>query len=283
MKVAIIGADGQLGTDICLEFLKTNNEIIQLTEKDLDISNLQMVSKVLDSVRPDILINTAAFHHVEKCQENPIRAFEVNALGAKNLAILSLKNNIRLIHISTDYVFDGLKKKPYIETDRPVPLNVYGNTKLSGELFIESIASRYVILRSSGLYGHSPCLGKGGLNFVDLMLKLSKEKNEIRVVDHEVLTPTSTVEVARQIVKISNSDLHGLCHATAEGQCSWYEFAKEIFRLKKIQINLNIAGANEFPAKVPRPFYSVLENKVLKTNQLNIFKSWQDGLKEYLS
>jgi len=283
MKVAIIGANGQLGSDICREFSKTNHKIIELLQDDIEVSSLQSVSKVMDAVRPDILINTAAYHQVDKCQENPVRAFEVNAIGARNLAILALKHNIYLIHISTDYVFDGLKKKPYIETDRPVPLNVYGNSKLSGELFIESIASRYVILRTCGLYGKNPCIDKGGLNFVDLMQKLAKERTEVRVVDHEVLTPTSTVELARQIVKISDSDLHGICHATAEGYCSWYEFAEEIFRVKNIKTTLNVAGANEFPVKVPRPFYSVLENKVLKTNKINTFKNWKEGLREYLS
>lgn len=283
MKIAIIGANGQLGTDICLEFEKTNAELIRLTENEIDISDLPAVSAIFDKLRPDVIINTAAYHNVDKCQENPIRAFEVNALGARNLAIASLKHNAYLIHISTDYVFDGFKKKPYIETDRPVPLNVYGNTKLSGEHFIESIAGRYLIMRTSGLYGNSPCMAKGGLNFVNLMLKLAKERDEIRVVDHEILTPTSTVELARQIVRIHDSNLHGLVHATAEGQCSWYEFAKEIFRLKNVSTTLNIAGPNEFPAKVPRPNYSVLENKVLKTHNLNSFKSWQEGLAEYIS
>lgn len=282
MKVAVIGSNGQLGTDICNEFQKTNAELFKLTENDIEISNLQGVFTVFDKIKPDVIINTAAYHNVEKCEQNLIRAFEVNAIGARNLANASLRHNAYLIHISTDYVFDGFKKKPYVETDRPVPLNVYGNTKLSGEHFIESIANRYVILRTSGLYGHSPCLAKGGLNFVNLMLKLSKERNEIRVVNNEILTPTSTVELARQIVKIHQSDLHGLVHATAEGQCSWYEFAREIFRLKNITTTLNIAEPNEFPSKVPRPLYSVLENKNLKSVNLNIFKPWQEGLKEYL-
>ena len=186
------------------------------------------------------------------------------------------------MHVSTDYVFDGSKESPYEEHDAPRPLNVYGNTKLAGEYFVRSITEKHFVLRTSAIYGKSPCRAKGGLNFVELMLKLAKERGEVRVVDSEFITPTPTPELARQMVVLSRCDSYGLYHATAEGSCSWYEFAKQIFALTNTKVSLKVAGLNEFPAKVPRPKYSVLENRALKSRGLNVFTPWQDGLREYL-
>jgi dTDP-4-dehydrorhamnose reductase len=207
----------------------------------------------------------------------------VNGVGSINLALVCNELDKPLLHIGTDYVFDGKKGKPYIESDKPLPLNVYGNTKLSGEHFIESMAKKYYILRVSGIYGKNPCLAKGGMNFVDLMLKLAKEREEVRVVDDEVLTPTFTEDIAAQIVKLAHADPeYGLYHCTAESRCSWYEFAKEIFSLTKSSVTLNKAAPGEFAIKVNRPKYSVLENKFLKDQNLNFMPPWQDGLKRYL-
>lgn len=187
-----------------------------------------------------------------------------------------------VIHISTDYVFDGKKGEPYVEGDAPLPLNVYGTAKLAGEHFVRSLNPKHFILRTSALYGRHPCRGKGGLNFVELMLKLGRERGKVRVVASEVVTPTSTAELAKQIVLLSRSDAHGLYHATAEGSCSWYEFAKEIFEATNTTVQLGVAGPDEFPAKVPRPAYSVLENRALKTQGLNVFKTWREGVRDYL-
>jgi dTDP-4-dehydrorhamnose reductase len=221
-------------------------------------------------------------HHVENCESEPDKAFAVNALGARNLALVARDIGAVLTHVSTDYVFDGGKTSPYEETDAPRPLNVYGNTKLAGEYFVRSILDRCFVLRTSGLYGKAPCRAKGGRNFVDLMLKLAKERGEVRVVDSERVTPTSTRELARQMVVLSRCDRYGLYHATPEGSCSWYEFAQEIFLISSAKVSLKIAAADEFPAKVPRPSYSVLENRALKLFGLNTFGPWQDGLREYL-
>ena len=222
-------------------------------------------------------------HHVENCEKEPEKAFAVNALGARNLAVATREHDATLMHVSTDYVFDGAKGSPYVESDTPNPLSVYGNTKLSGEYFIRSTANRHFVLRTSAIYGGSPCRAKGGLNFIELMLKLARERGEVRVVDSEVVTPTSTVDLARQMVALSRCDFYGLYHATAEGSCSWHEFAREIFALTSNKVDLQIAGPNEFPAKVPRPKYSVLENCGLKDHKLNVFRQWQEGLREYLS
>jgi dTDP-4-dehydrorhamnose reductase len=231
-----------------------------------------------------MVINTAAFHDVEKCENEPVKAFEVNALGARNLAEVCNDVNAALMHISTDYVFDGKKRAPYVETDKPMPLNVYANTKLSGEHFVEAIAKKFYILRVSGIYGKNPCLGKGGMNFVELMLKLSKSRPEVRVVDNEFLTPTSTVEIARQIIKMIDSNAeYGLYHTTAGGSCSWYEFAKEIFEITKPNIAFNKAEPGEFAVKVNRPEYSVLENKFLQDQGIDIMRHWKEGLRDYLT
>ena len=282
MKVAVIGALGQLGADVSEEFTRNNDEVVKLDVPEIDIVDIDSVNAVLKEVKPDCIINTAAYHQPEECEKNPLKAFEVNALGSKNLALVANDLDSFLLHISTDYVFNGDKKMPYFETDMPQPLNVYGNTKLSGENFIAAIAKKYMIFRTSGLYGKNPCRGKGGMNFVQLMLKLGRERDEVRVVDHEVLTPTYTKELARQLVKCSRPDIYGVAHATAECQCSWYQFAREIFEIAKIDVELNVAEPGEFPEKVARPYYSVLENNVLKEYNQNTFRNWEVGLREYL-
>ena len=187
-----------------------------------------------------------------------------------------------LIHVSTDYVFDGKKGKPYLESDAPLPLNVYGNSKLAGEYFVRTLNSKHFVLRTSALYGKHPCRAKGGLNFVDLMLKLARERGSVRVVDSEIVSPTATSDVADQIVALSRCDAYGLYHATAEGSCSWFEFAREIFSVADIEVKLEVASPAEVPAKVPRPCYSVLENRGLKDQNLNLFQPWKVGLMKYL-
>ena len=188
-----------------------------------------------------------------------------------------------MAYVSTDYVFDGKKGAPYLETDVAAPLNAYGITKLAGEHFTAAIAAKHFVLRVSAIYGQQPCRAKGGLNFVELMLKLSQERDELRVVDDEFITPTPTVQIAAQLVALSRSSNYGLYHGTAEGSCSWYEFASEIFRVTGARVRLEKARPGEFPAKVPRPKYSVLENRALKTARLNVFTDWRDGLNGYLN
>lgn len=282
MKIAIIGANGQLGNDLATAFRAAGDEVVSLSHSDIEVSDAQSVSGALERARPEVIVNTSAMHHVENCEQEPAKAFGINALGARNLALAARELDAALMHVSTDYVFDGAKASPYVEEDAPRPLNVYGITKVAGEHFVRATAPKHFVIRTSGLYGKSPCRAKGGLNFIELMLKLAKERGKVRVVDSEIVTPTSTAELAQQIVKLSRSSAYGLYHATAESSCSWYEFAREIFTLTDTTVQLEIAGPNEFPAKVARPKYSVLENRGLKTQGLNIFKHWQHGLREYL-
>jgi dTDP-4-dehydrorhamnose reductase len=283
MNIAVIGSNGQLGTDVVNEFRRNGDDVYPLNHSDIELSSMDSVVSRLEDLHPEIIVNTAAMHHVEKCEHEPEKAFAVNALGARNLSVGAQERGAILIHVSTDYVFDGAKGRPYEESDAPNPLNVYGNTKLSGEYFVRSTVDKHFVLRTSAIYGRSPCRAKGGLNFVELMLKLARERGEVRVVDNEVVTPTSTVDLARQMVALSRCDSYGLYHATAEGSCSWHEFAREIFGLTNTKVNLQVAGPNEFPSKVPRPKYSVLENRGLKNHKINVFRPWQQGVREYLS
>jgi dTDP-4-dehydrorhamnose reductase len=282
MKIAVVGANGQLGSDLVAAFAEAGDSVSGLTHAEIDIAELQSVTRALEGIQPDVVVNTAAMHHVENCEREPEKAFAVNGIGSRNLATAARDLGAALMHVSTDYVFDGAKGSPYLEEDNPRPLNVYGITKLAGEHFVRATIAKHFVVRTSGLYGKSPCRAKGGLNFIELMLKLAKERGEVKVVDSEVVSPTSTAELARQLVRLSHSDCYGLYHATAEGSCSWYEYAREIFALTGTSVRLKIAGADEFPAKVPRPKYSVLENAALKRHGLNVFNPWQDGLRRYL-
>lgn len=283
MNVAVLGANGQLGRDVAAAFSAQGNAVTNLTHEQVEAANPDSIQTALEGVRPNLVVNTAAFHHVEKCEADPALAFAVNGLGARNVAQVTNSLGATLIHISTDYVFDGAKDKPYTEDDPPNPLNVYGNTKLSGEHFVRATNPQHFVVRVSAIYGENPCRAKGGLNFVELMLKLSQERPELRVVDDEFVTPTPTEQIARQLVELSRSSHYGLYHATAEGSCSWYEFAAAIFEMTGTKVRLERARPGEFPAKVPRPKYSVLENAALKSRSLNVFTHWKDGLQNYLA
>jgi dTDP-4-dehydrorhamnose reductase len=282
MKITVIGANGQLGTDVVRAFEANGDDVCPLTHGDMEVANADSVRQALRTAAPDVVVNTTAMHHVERCEQDPAAAFAVNALGARNLAQATRELGASLLQISTDYVFDGEKGEPYVERDAPLPLNVYGNTKLAGEHFVRSLNPKHFVLRTSALYGKSPCRGKGGLNFVELMLKLARERGKVRVVNDEIVSPTPTAELAKQIVALSRSDAYGLYHATAEGSCSWYAFAKEIFDVTHTKVQLEMASPGEFPAKVPRPAYSVLENQALKAEGLNLFKTWREGIHDYL-
>ena len=282
MKVVVIGANGQLGSDVAIAFAEKGDEVCSLTHADIEVADLDSASRALRGLRPQLIVNTAAMHHVEKCEREPEKAFAANALGPRNLALVARDLGASLMHVSTDYVFDGSKMSPYVEQDAPRPLNVYGITKLAGEHFVRCVTGKHFVVRTSGLYGKHPCRAKGGLNFVESMLKLARERGEVRVVDNEVVTPTSSAELARQMVVLSRSDCYGLYNATAEGSCSWYEFAREIFAATGTRVSIKVAAPTEFYAKAPRPKYSVLENRELKAHGLNRFEPWQNGLRRYL-
>jgi len=282
MKIAVIGANGQLGSEIVSAFLKNGDDVIELNHDKIELEKFEIVERVLFETQPEMIVNTAAMHNLEKCEKEPIKTFMVNGIGLRNLSLVSKIMNCILVHISTDYVFDGRKKAPYLESDYPAPLNVYGNSKLSGENFICSIMQKYFIVRTSGIYGSKPCRAKGH-NFVELIFKLAKEQDEIRVVDNEVLTPTYTVNLAKQILNLTMTKKFGLYHATSQGKCSWYEFAKKVLQISETKIKLSKADPSEFPAKTARPTYSVLRNYNLQNLNMDCMPDWEVALKEYLN
>ena len=279
MKIALIGADGQLGFDL-LNLLPTE-KCRPLFYPDFDVREAQKTRDILQSLAPDVVINTAAFHRVDECEDRPEEALIVNAVAVRNLALICRERNAVLVHFSTDYVFDGRKRTPYVEEDEPAPLNVYGVSKLAGEYFVRSLCRKYFLIRTCGLYGSAGCREKG-MNFVELMIHLEKSGRPLRVVDDQWVTPTSTEELAGRILELLGTERYGLYHMTNEGQCTWYEFAREIFSLVGRAANLSPIDSQAYGAKARRPAYSVLENQRAKALGITDFSPWREALKNYL-
>ena len=252
-----------------------------LAHEDMDIGDEVAVGRVLGALRPDVVVNTAAFHNVPRCETEPERAYALNALAPRRLARTCTELGARLVHVSTDYVFDGAKRAPYVETDRAMPLNVYGVSKLAGEHEVLGCAGDHQVVRSSGLYGIRPCRAKGG-NFIDTMYRVAAQQPEVRVVDDEILTPTFTADLAAQIRVLALEGEPGLYHATNQGSCSWYEFARAIFDLGRLATPLTATSVKEHAAPVRRPFYSVLENAALAAAGLDRMRPWRDALADYM-
>src|SRR4030095_7875756 len=275
MKLAVIGANGQLGTDLT-DVLAQEHEVVALNHTDIEITDVDSVKAVLSSIRPAFVLNTAAYHIVPEAEKFPAKAFQINGIGAMNLAKVCQDLNIRLVHYSTDYVFDGKKQKPYTEDDLPNPLSVYANTKLSGEYFALNYCDTSYVIRVSGIYGKVPCRAKGG-NFITTMIKLAKEKPEVRVVSDEVLTPTPTYHIAKNTAALIKTGAFGLYHMSCEGEVSWYEFAKVIWETLQLKTPLHSASVKDFPLVVKRPFYSVLENRNLNKLGINEMPGWKEA------
>lgn len=236
---------------------------------------------MIQNIQPEAVINCAAYVRVDDAEESADKAFAVNALGARNIALVCSELNSMLAHISTDYIFDGRKKQPYTEDDAPNPLNVYGNSKLAGEYFIRSILERYYIIRSSSLFGAAGASGKGG-NFVETMIKKARNKEEIKVVDDMVMSPTYTKDAAGMIKNIITKKLpFGIYHVANAGQCTWYDFSKRIFETLDIQANLSPTKTNILQSKARRPMFSPLASARLKRHGLEMGR-WETALENYL-
>jgi dTDP-4-dehydrorhamnose reductase len=283
MKVAVLGANGQLGADVVLAFRRAGDEVIALDHEDIEVSDESSVVSALSKASAELVVNTTAMHDVEKCELDPARAFAVNALGTRFISRACATNGSALVHVSTDYVFGGEKRTPYVETDAPRPLNTYGISKLAGEHYALCENRKTFVVRTSALYGSRPCRAKGGDNFVRLMLRLGRERGKVKVVDDEFVAPTYTVDLANQIVQLARTDEFGLYHATSAGECSWNEFATAIFEEAAIDVLTEVATAADFPAKVRRPAYSVLDNRALRDRRLDVMPTWRDALKRYVS
>ncbi|MEI7028263.1 dTDP-4-dehydrorhamnose reductase [Paenibacillus sp. y28] len=282
-KILLLGANGQLGTDLNLIFSEVRDvQLINAYRSDIDMEFPEQVSPYLEKRGDfDVVINCTSYHKTDECEDFPLKAFSINSASVAELAKYCNKNNKVLFHISTDYVFSGKKDIPYSEIDREEPLSVYGNSKLAGEHFIQSYHDKYFIFRVSSLFGQAGASGKGG-NFVETMIKLAKEGKPLKVVSDQIMSPTHTLDIARALCDFIVKDVnqYGIYNCSGEGQCSWYDFAREIFLKTNMDVELSPVLSNEYKTKARRPKYSVLDNR--KINQFYPMPLWQEALEEYL-
>ena len=275
-KIIVTGADGQLGRAINLQYAgNTEYELVNTDVGELDITSIDKVMEFARDVRPYAIINCAAYTAVDACEKEEDLAFRINALGARNLSIAAGETGAKLMHVSTDYVFDGNGSRPYRETDPTGPQGAYGRTKLAGENFVREFGSRHLIIRTAWLYGD-------GKNFVKTMLRLSETNDKVRVVMDQVGSPTSASELAKAIAYLLPTENYGLFHGTCEGDCSWAEFTKEIFRLAGRSTVVEAITTEEYGAAAKRPAYSILENYMLKMTTDFMFADWHDAIAEYI-
>jgi dTDP-4-dehydrorhamnose reductase len=282
MVVLVTGSNGQLGQ--CLQFVAknySNIEFVFCNSNDLDITNYENCQTIFEKSKPNFCINTAAYTAVDKAESEPEKAHLINVIGAKNLANVCKKHDTILIHISTDFVFDGINTKPYLESDPTNPTSVYGQTKLDGEKAIQEIWEKHIIIRTSWVYSQF------GNNFLKTMLRLGQERETLNVVNDQIGTPTNAVDLANAILQIiSQQNLQSkivnlqskIFHFSNLGQCSWYDFAKKIFEINTINIDLKPIPTASYPTPAKRPSYSVLDkSKISNTFGIEI-KTWEESL-----
>ena len=284
-KILVTGCGGQLGRAINKEYGKGEVEFINTDVQAgdgvtaLDITSIDDVMALARETKPDVIINCAAHTAVDLCEQQWDRAYLINAIGARNLSIASREVKAKLVHVSTDYVFDGNGTRPYTEFDATGPNSAYGKTKLEGEHFVKDFAEHYFILRTAWLYGD-------GKNFVKTMLRLSENHDKIRVVNDQLGSPTSAEELAKMIHFLEPTENYGLFHATCEGSCSWAEFAKEIFQMAGKHTVVEPVTTEEYcrdnPNQAKRPAYSILENYMIKLTSNFEMADWHDALRKYM-
>jgi dTDP-4-dehydrorhamnose reductase len=283
-KVIVIGANGQLGTDLCRVLAKRNDvETIEVTEDHLDVRNHADVRTFLQGKKPAAVINTAAYHKVDEMEDNLALAFEVNVTAVKNLAIICVELGCKFMHMSTDYVFGGdrLRNTPFSEDDAPYPQTIYGVSKLAGEYLARQHCPKHFVVRGSGLYGLAGAMGKGG-NFVETMIRLAREGKSLKVVNDQRLTPTFTQDLAEKMIEVLFTDHFGLYHISNRNDCTWFEFAAKIFEYTHLNPPLAPQSTAESGAKATRPGYSVFSHRALERAGLKPLRIWQDALKDYL-
>jgi dTDP-4-dehydrorhamnose reductase len=277
-RVAVIGSRGQLGNDF-VDALRNHEEFeaIPLTREQADCTDAASVRRALLQVRPQIVVNCSAFVRVDECEDRPQQAFEVNALGALNIARACAEADSLCVYVSTDYVFDGSKTAPYRESDSTHPVNVYGASKLAGELLVRQSVPHWLIVRAAGLFGRTGARGKGG-NFVETIVAKVKAGEPLRIVDDIRMSPTYARDAATTLVGLIDSGVDGIVHLTNGGACTWYEFAKQILALMGLRAAIDPVSSKEYPTRARRPKNSAL----LSERSLVELRSWHDALKAYL-
>lgn len=287
MKIVITGSKGMLATQVITDLERgytelgevpkalKNPQLICCDSDVLDITDMRAVFDFIEKNRPDVLINCAAYTNVDGCETNREDAFKVNALGARNLAMACSKYDVKLIHVSTDYVFSGDGNTPRCEYDLPNPQSVYGKTKLAGEEFVKLHCPKSFIVRTAWLYGYT------GKNFVKTMLWLAKEKGGAKVVNDQRGNPTNAADLSHHLIKLADSEEYGVYHCTGEGECSWYDFAAEIVRFSGLDAVMTPCTTAEYNSPTKRPEYSALENMMLKVTVGDEMRPWKQALAAY--
>lgn len=280
-RVFITGSDGMLGSDIVRELRKKKEyQLVCSTIGDMDITDLRSVMNSMMRARPDVLIHTAGYTGVDRAERDRELCFAVNAEATKNLAFFCREMNVHMIYISTDYVFDGKKKKPYVETDPPHPINAYGASKLKGEEYVQTLLTNYKIIRTSWLNGLHGIHGK---NFIETMLSTASRQSRLSVVNDQIGKPTFTFHLAQHIELMLSVNASGIFHITNDGTCSWYDFAKRAIELSQLSnVTIKPITSEEFRSLAKRPANSALENARLKELKISLLPHWEEGLKEYL-
>lgn len=276
MKVLVTGVKGQLGYDVVRELEKRQIEAVGVDVEEMDITDAAQVETVIRNVNPDAVIHCAAYTAVDAAEDNEELCRRVNAQGTENVAKVCQEMDLKMMYISTDYVFDGQGTRPWEPDDERDPLNVYGQTKYEGELAVEKYVEKFFIVRIAWVFGVN------GKNFIKTMLNLGKTHDKLTVVNDQTGSPTYTYDLARLLVDMIQTDKYGRYHATNEGICTWYEFACEIFRQAGMDVEVAPVTSDEYPAKAKRPANSRMSKKKLDENGFERLPSWQDALKRYL-
>jgi len=276
MRVLVTGANGQLGYDVVRRLKEESIEHTGATREDFDLRNENQVKEFIVKYNPDVIVHCAAYTNVDKAEDERELCYNVNVMGTRYIAETAKEINAKMLYISTDYVFNGEGEEPFEVTDEPDPINYYGQTKYEGELEVQKLLEKYFIVRTSWVFGIN------GDNFVKTMLKLGKERDEISVVADQVGSPTYTYDLAGLIVEMIKTDKYGIYHATNEGYCSWYEFAKEIFEVAGIDVKVKPVGTEEFPTKAERPRNSRLSKESLVNNNFDKLKRFDIAISDYI-
>ncbi len=285
-RTLLIGATGQLGSELAR--LLAGPSLVAVSHDELEITDAAAVDALLATARPDVVVNTSAFHAVDRCEDEPARAFAVNALAVRHLARRAAEHGSLLVHFSTDYVFAGDASRPYREDDTPAPRSAYATSKLAGECFVRARAPRHLVVRSAGLFGGGGSTGKGG-NFVTSILRRARGGERLRVVADQVTAPTYTRDLAATVVALLEraaadpAVARGVVHATAAGQCSWHEFATAIVAAAGLDVAVEAITTAALGAPAARPAYSILENGRLAALGIARPAPWRDGLRRYLA
>ncbi|KAA0548351.1 dTDP-4-dehydrorhamnose reductase [Bacillus sp. BGMRC 2118] len=277
MIVLVTGAKGQLGQDVVKLLQSQQHEVHGLDRSQLDISNEAQVKDVVATIKPDAIIHCAAYTNVDAAEEDVDTAYKINALGTKYLAQAASNIGAKMVNVSTDYVFDGSATKPYEVDHETSPLGVYGETKLAGENFLIHHLEKHFIVRTAWVYGVY------GNNFVKTMLRLGKERDELGVVSDQLGSPTYTVDLAKFLVELIQTEKYGIYHASNEGICSWYEFAVEIFKQAGMDTKVNPLTTEQFPRPAERPKYSVLSKAKIVEEGFTPMRDWKEALSDFLT